>query len=372
MDNATDTTFQLERSKPADVPIPIPDRLKVNNFDGMRLLFASMVVVFHIALLSQAASLALLHKWVSSLFAVQAFFFVSGFLVVMSFDKTKSIGSYFKKRSLRIAPAYIAVVLGGAVLLASMSTLSLGDYFTSPGWRAYLVSNLLLSNFANPSLPGVFTDNYEQAVNGSLWTIKIEVMYYCSVPFLVWGVHRFGYKPLLAAIFIGAIAWHAGLLYLADASGNDFYARLAKQLPGQMSFFAGGAFAYYRTKEGLPPPPAWAAALAVAIYALAKGPVFPIVAPCCVTIIAYWAAIGLRQVWSAHKVGDVSFGIYLYHFPIAQTMIALGVFAVAPVAGFVAVCALTLAMAVASWHLLEKRALRLAHRRQPATAPSLS
>ncbi len=340
----------------------IEDRLKVNNFDGLRLIFASMVVVFHIGLLSQQPELAPLHWWVSSTFAVQAFFFVSGFLVVMSFDRGKSLRSYFKKRTLRIAPAYIAVILAAAFLLAPLSTLPASEFFSSAEWRSYVVSNLMLSNFNQPDLPGVFQQNYEVAVNGSLWTIKIEVMFYCSVPFIVWAIRKLDYKIVLATIFVGSLIWQCGFVYLGEATGNDLYARLAKQLPGQLSFFAAGAFAYYRTAGGLPPPPAWAAVGGIILYAVTDRLLHHVVAPFSVALFTYWASIGLQQLWSSHKWGDFSYGVYLYHFPIAQTMISLGVFAAAPYLGLVAVCAATLLVSVASWHLIEKKALRFAHR----------
>lgn len=346
---------------PPSLPSPaIRERLRHNNFDGLRLIFASMVVVFHVALLSQAPQLAWFRQYVSSTFAVQAFFVVSGFLVTMSFERTKSLGDYVKKRLLRIAPAYMLVVLIAAFALASMSTLSPMQYFTDPEWRSYVISNLMLSNFKQPTLPGVFTQNFEAAVNGSLWTIKLEVMFYCCVPFVVWAVRRFGYKPVLAALFVVSIGWQAAFLSISD-NDSDLAARLAKQLPGQLAFFGGGAFAYYRTRDGLPPPPAWAAALAAIGYALAQGIVLTVIAPICATLIVYWAAIRVRELWSAHKTGDFSYGLYLYHFPIAQVLIALGLFKTMPIIGFCTAFAIALLAAILSWNLIEKRALKLAH-----------
>lgn len=347
--------------------LPIPDRLRVNNFDGLRLIFAGMVVVFHVGLLSQATQLSFFYKYVSSTFAVQAFFVVSGFLVTMSYDNTRSLADYVKKRILRIAPAYIVVISVAAVALVVMSELSAAQYFENSEWRSYVISNLLLSNFKQPTLPGVFTGNYEPAVNGSLWTIKLEVMFYCTVPFIVWAVRRIGYKPVLAVLFLFSVIWHGGFLYISELHGSDFAARLAKQLPGQLAFFGGGAFAYYRTRDGLPPPSAWLAIAGVVGYALTNGLLNTLVAPICVTLIVYWAAIRIPQLWSSRRVGDFSYGLYLYHFPIAQVLIALGVFTVAPGFGMIAVCGLALLASIASWHLVEKRALKLAHWRKPVS-----
>ncbi|KQN24418.1 hypothetical protein ASF00_16415 [Sphingomonas sp. Leaf34] len=352
---------------PQHAPQPVQSRLRVNNFDGLRLIFAAMVVVFHVALLSQAPQLDWLYRYVSSGFAVQAFFVVSGFLVTMSFDNTTSLVSYAKKRIFRIAPAYIVVILVAAFALVAISTLSPGQYFADPRWRSYVASNLMLSNFRQPTLPGVFTNNFEPAVNGSLWTIKLEVMFYCLVPFIVWASRRFGYKPVVAALFVFSILWHGAFAYYADAHNSDLAARFAKQLPGQLAFFAGGTFAYYRTRDGLPPPAAWMVVCAVAGYALTQGMVFLVLAPICVTLIVYWASIRVPQLWSAKRSGDLSYGLYLYHFPIVQVLIALGAFKAAPIASLFAVCGLAFAAALVSWHVIEKNALRFAHSR--TTAP---
>ena len=118
----------------------------------------------------------------------------------------------------------------------------------------------------------------------------------------------------------------------------------------------------------MPPPSVALAALGALTYALADGPIYTLLAPICVTLIVYWAAIRMPQVWSAQRWGDFSYGLYLYHFPIAQVLIALGVFAIAPGLGMIAVCVLALIASITSWHLVEKRALKLAHRRKNAPA----
>jgi|GEM_PF-54539 len=372
----TETTFtDAGANAPTSAQIPLTDitsqqRFRKNNFDGLRLTFATMVLVFHVALLSDAPQLKILTYLVSSTFAVQAFFVVSGFLVTMSFDNTKHIADYMKKRILRIAPAYVVVVLACAFALFAMSSLSVTEYFGRPEWRSYVFYNLILSNFKHPDLPGVFSSNFESAVNGSLWTIKLEVMFYCLVPFIVWAVRRLGYRPVLGAIFILSISWQLYFLYFSKMADADLAVRLARQLPGQLAFFGGGAFAYYRMREGKLPPPPWIAAIAVAGYAFAPGIFHTLVAPLCVTLVVYWAAMGVPQLWSAHRTGDFSYGLYLYHFPIAQTLIALGVFTAAPVAGLLAVFALALLASVLSWHLIEKRALKLAHWRSAPPATS--
>ena len=131
---------------------------------------------------------------------VDAFFVISGFLIFMSYERTSSLRRYAIKRARRIYPAYLCIILLCAFGLFTLSGLPVDQYF-SADWFKYLVANLTFLNFLAPSLPGVFENNLLQAVNGALWTIKIEVMFYCSVPLIVWFAQRFGRLPVLLGLF---------------------------------------------------------------------------------------------------------------------------------------------------------------------------
>ena len=327
--------------------------LKENNFDALRLIFASMVVLFHTGLLSQARGLA----WtahVSATFAVQAFFVVSGFLVTMSYENTRSARSYFLKRLRRIAPAYIVVVVTAAVALSMLSTLPPSAYFSSPQTWRYLGLNLVLSNFSAPTLPGVFTTNFIPAVNGSLWTIKIEVAFYCLVPLMVMGARRFGPSRLLAAVFAGSVAWKLGFDLAYAHGGAEIYSKLAKQVPGQLSFFAGGAWAYYRTRNCLGIR-FWMAAVAALVYFFGEGFVFQdVTAPLAVTAIVYWSAVAAPRMPEVPRRDDFSYGLYLYHFPIIQSFIALNVFQYSTVLAVLALALTVTGCAVISWRYIEQ------------------
>jgi peptidoglycan/LPS O-acetylase OafA/YrhL len=329
----------------------ISHRLRDNNFDALRLVFASMVVLFHLGILSQAASLAWsLH--VSASFAVQAFFVVSGFLVTMSFENSSSVKSYVSKRLRRITPAYIVVIIAAALGLSAISTLPFTEYFRDRQLWRYLAFNLVLSNFSAPNLPGVFQSNFMNVVNGSLWTIKIEVAFYCLVPAIVWATRRAGASKVLAAIFIGSLIWKLGFNAAATKTGMEIYSKLAKQLPGQMCFFAGGAWAYYRTRDGRSIS-GLIAAVGVVAYALSDGWLYDLTAPLAVTAVVYWAAIAGPRLPAAAKHGDFSYGIYLCHFPLIQTFVALGLFRWSPLAGWTTSVIVVVLCAVLSWRFVE-------------------
>ena len=150
-----------------------------NCFDIIRYYLSFIVVFAHFSILSGANNF----NWItSSGEAVSGFFILSGFLVYYSFLKKPQLNDYIKKRARRILPPYIFIVflcfIGGLFL----STMTVSEYFTSPQLYKYIVSNVCFLNFLEPCLPGVFTDSIMPAVNGSLWTMKVEVMLYASVP----------------------------------------------------------------------------------------------------------------------------------------------------------------------------------------------
>lgn len=332
--------------------IGLAERLRDNNFDALRLFFASMVVVYHIGVLSRAPSLAWsLH--VSAAFAVQAFFVVSGFLVTMSFENSSSIRTYVSKRLRRITPAYVVVIAAAAICLSAMSTLHWDEYFADSALWRYLALNLVLSNFSAPDLPGVFQSNYVSTVNGSLWTIKIEVAFYCVVPFMVYATRRFGPGKVLSTIFVASIIWKVAFSAAAATTGAEIYTRLARQLPGQLCFFAGGAWAYYRTRGGRSISGALAS-IGLIVYALSTGWLFEVLAPLAVTAIVYWAAIAGPRLPALAKHGDFSYGTYLYHFPLVQTFVALGLFRWHPLLGWISSVVAVGLCSFASWRLVER------------------
>ncbi len=336
-----------------------------NNFDILRLLFASMVVFFHVGILSQLPAFAWTQRFVSATFAVQAFFVVSGILVTMSCEKSSSLWSYASKRIRRIVPAYVTVVVGAALCLSMLSELPLEEYLTSPALLRYLGFNLILSNFAAPTLPGVFVHNHEHDVNASLWTIKIEVAFYCSVPLIVYAVRRWGYRPILAVLFVTSLAWKGGFLILAAKTAHPIYAKLAKQLPAQLAFFMGGAWLYYQAREKRRAPALVLALLALPAYILIEDELaLVVVQPVAVTAIIGWAALNAPKIPPIAPGSDFSYGIYLYHFPFVQAFVASGLLARHPVLSLLALICIVATIAVLSWRFVERPFLP--HRKAPA------
>ena len=117
---------------------------------------------------------------------VQGFFVISGFLTMNSYVRKDDWRDFALRRMRRILPGYVTAVLLCFLVGIVFTTLPLSEFFSNIATWRYLCANLVFMNFLQPTLPGVFDDHAMQAINSSLWTMKIEVLFYLSVPFVTW------------------------------------------------------------------------------------------------------------------------------------------------------------------------------------------
>lgn len=350
---------QVRSSIPAD-----------NNFDFLRFVFAFSVLMVHIYGLSLSPDLRPLTYIFDAGLAVKAFFVISGFLIFMSYERASSLAGYFKNRVKRIYPAYVFVVMFCAIFGVAISTLSWHQYYGHTVLK-YLLANLIFLNFLQPTLPGVFEDQPLSVVNGALWTIKIEVMFYLSVPVLAWLIRRF--KPLacVPVLYILSLAYAHGMDVWSDQTNSRLVEELSKQLPAQLSYFISGALVYYyfetfkRYKH--------------LIFAMALGACiiggryhFDWVFPLALAGIVMYVAFFVPGFTRFGKYGDFSYGIYIIHFPVVQTLVHIGLFRLNPYLALVICVAVVLALAAASWHFVEKRFLKKDVRRDGQALLALS
>lgn len=321
-----------------------------NNFNLLRLVFALFVVVYHLVVLSAAPGWGHLEAPLSLLaeIGVQGFFVLSGFLVYASLERSGPISLYAEKRFRRLYPAYAVVVIACAAAGYAASSearanpLAVGEYL---GW------NLLFANFMAPELPGVFPTNPMTEVNGALWTLKIEVMFYIFLPLLAWLLRLAGPARWLVMVLIyaGAEVWREVLMGMGQAE-------LSRQLPGQMSFFITGMALYRLSLSGVRLHIAGLAGAAL----LAASLLIDLLEPARALglgLVAIWIAAGWPRLPDAARFGDLSYGVYIVHFPIIQTVVALGLFA-APWTGAGLSLAASALAALLLWYLVEKPALR--------------
>lgn len=329
-------------------------RMTRNNFDLLRLLLAGSVCLVHAYQLSGFEALRVLGTLLSSDVAVKAFFVVSGFLIFMSFERSRSLAAYASRRIRRIYPAYFTVVMVCAFGMLAVSSRNAAAYF-SPAWVKYVAANLSFLNFLQPTLPGVFEANRMTAVNGALWTLKVEAMFYVGVPLFVFLFRRFGHLRVLVLLYVSSVAYAQLMDSLAERTGSGAYAELSRQLPGQLAYFMAAAFHFY-----FPTPlqrhTICSVAGAAAVLAVNHYVPLPLLEPFALATLVVFAAL-FFYAGNFGKYGDFSYGIYILHFPIIQLLAHSGWFGEDPWGFLGATVALTLASAMAMWHLVEKRFL---------------
>lgn len=329
-------------------------RLSRNNFDLLRLLFAGTVCLVHAHQLSGFRELAFLSAWLSSSVAVKAFFVVSGFLVFMSFERSPSLAAYAGKRVRRIYPAYLAVVAACAACLFAVSSSGPADYF-SAAWARYVLANLAFLNFLQPTLPGVFAGNAVDTVNGALWTLKIEVMFYVSVPVFAWLFGKFSRLPVLALAYGASVGYAAWMASMAARTGDVVYLQVGRQLPGQLAYFMAGAFLYYY-RDLFQRRVAWFIAVAVPVLVVDQFHPLPWLEPFSLAAMVIFFGL-FCFAGNFGRYGDFSYGIYILHFPLIQVLVQSGAFRDRPWAYLATVVVVTACGAIVLWHAVEKRFL---------------
>lgn len=330
--------------------------LRQNNFDLLRFLFAFVVLLVHAHVLSGADELSILSEVLSSEIAVRSFFVVSGFLIFMSYENSRSLRSYFEKRVRRIYPAYFSIVVICVGIGSVFSTAAWGDYFSYQTLK-YLLANLVFLNFLQPELPGLFDGNQLQAVNGALWTLKIEVMFYLLVPLVVMAFRKFGRMPVMVTLYASSLLYAAVMGQLAVQTGSGLYLELQRQLPGQLTFFIAGAAGYYYFQH-LARYSTWLVLAALAAFALQSWLPWGAIQPVALAAVVVYFACVIPCLGNFGKYGDFSYGVYIVHFPILQLLVSYGLFGQSPWLMLMAASLLVIGAAFCFWHLIEKPFLR--------------
>jgi peptidoglycan/LPS O-acetylase OafA/YrhL len=339
------------------------DAHRHNNFDLLRLLFASIVVLYHCYDLSFSPAYLWIPYVASANLAVQGFFAMSGFLIIGSYESSSTLRSYLSKRGRRILPAYWAALIFTLILGMFFSTLHLGAFLSSGSTWKYAGANFCFANFLHPSLPGLFDKNpVMSSVNGSLWTIKLEVMFYLSVPVIVWLCRKMGKSQVLGGLFLLSVIYVSLM--------QQFHPTLASQLPGQLCFFMVGALAYYyqdwcKRNAWL----AWTIAIICYLISIFSGWIAFRAVGVSLGVICF--ALLVPPIGRPAKYGDFSYGTYVYHFPVIQTFIALGLIKSHPDLALGLILLSVTALSFTSWNLIEKPFLRRHDNRKPTSRTQL-
>ena len=329
-----------------------PSSFHKNNFDLLRFCFAAIVFFVHAAVLTANDYLLSIAKFFSSEIAVKSFFVVSGFLIFMSYQNSQNISSYFSKRIRRIYPAYLFVILASVLLGMKFTMLSANDYW-SVATLKYFLANLTFLNFLQPTLPGLFTSNLNPVINGALWTLKIEVMFYVIVPLLVFWFNRFGRLSVMLSLFLGSVIYSYVLFAMAESHRGVALIELQRQLPGQLTFFIVGAAGYYYFNT-FKKYAVYLLPIAALAFVLDTHLPWIVLEPLALGILVVYFATIFPYLGNFGKYGDFSYGIYILHFPILQLLIANHLFADSPILFITVAGSLVLFFSILLWHFIEK------------------
>lgn len=314
----------MERGKECD------KRMRHNNFGIVRLAAAFFVMAGHMYVLAGGAAPVFYGIPIQEI-GVDIFFVIGGYLISKSWMRSHDFAEYICRRCFRIFPALIFCVCITVFLAGPLVTsLSLGEYFSDRMTWKYL-RNIVL--YTNHVLPGVFTDNpYPGAVNGSLWSLPVEFMMYLFLP--LWiniGKKMEAYKDIFwiastAAAVLTACIYGAGGgigkidLVIAGRELGQILSPVIRVVPYEM---AGSMVAVCRMEKYLN--------LQVSVLVLAVLAGLSSVSPFAACLIAYIVlpyavlsfALADRPYFSAVNRRDISYGIYLFSFPIQQMLVQL-------------------------------------------------
>ncbi|USQ96837.1 acyltransferase family protein [Caulobacter sp. RL271] len=325
----------------------------MGGFDYLRLIAAILVIAHHTRVLNGQPPSMLGSGLDLGALGVGIFFVISGYLVAGSQARDPRPMAFLARRALRILPGLlVALLLTAFVLGPLVTTRGLSAYMLDPETWSYVARNLSLYAVTY-GLPGVFlAAPVAGIVNGSLWTLRLEFTAYLGLAVL--GPARrampLALESLTALAAIAAIALHATGL---DARGDLGRIAYLAALNGFL-FLAGASL----QANGTRPSPL--AALAALVFLLT--PAWFLALPL--------AVVGLGRLRLPKPPADLSYGLYIYSFPLQQWL------ATQHQLNLVTSLALTLPFAALSWFLVEKPALRLKARlgepRSPATPVSPS
>lgn len=301
---------------------------KNNSFDLIRIIAAYLVMLSHSFALVGLNEPEPVSGYTFGRIGVNVFFALSGYLVFQSLDRDPNLIRFLAKRIIRIFPGLAVMLIITICIIGPMFTsLSLNEYFfRSDTWRYFEKIKL----WGDDRLPGVFEKNpYPSTVNGSLWTLKWEWLMYCILSGMVFIGHVW---RITAIIFLSILF---GTLTLF--SDSNFYSGtfpflenlLAYKnpfLPG--SFFCIGALLAVRKIHFFVQRYSiiYLAMFSCALFFLAVGGSVNLQ-------IGFWLLIPflifkIGESDLSARIGldirnDLSYGLYIYAFPIQQSIVAL-------------------------------------------------
>jgi peptidoglycan/LPS O-acetylase OafA/YrhL len=342
------------------------------GFDFLRIALACSVVAWHVNAIvtGDLSQRDTAFVWMFGYFILASFFSLSGFLITGSAQRL-SLNNFLINRGLRIVPALAVEVVLSALILGPIFTyLTLSEYFRSPGTWHYFTNIFGWVNFV---LPGVFKDHPSDIVNNTLWTVPHEIGCYVIMSMLIiTGLLKRSWLVAGLASLIIAI----GLTLQANGLDNSsrgldrvFYVLFVGQASRLYVYFTMGIF-FFLQRDRI--PYSWLLFFACTVLTIGIGAFprpggvdYPLMSLILVLPLCYVTAfLGVTDIWIPKflRRGDYSYGIYLYGWPLQQTLVALLPNVKSLPLQFIMVVPLITLFAAFSWHFIERPILQLRKR----------
>lgn len=333
---------------------------KNNNFDFLRFLFALLVVISHSYPLSGSSESS---QWIYQVtngqivlaqIGLSGFFIISGYFIFQSLKRSNSIIDYFKKRFLRLFPALI-VVLFLTMVLAPFVYNSETPFFQNAAIYTYFPNNLSLYHL-QPSIKGIFDTNSYHAINGSLWTIRYEFSLYIALSLLFFfRKQKWVLFSLISFAFL--LFYTIYNFYLTRFSSSTLFGIQGYHLLNLGTFFIAGSLLSSMQFERLKYKKLILGVvlfiLLLSLFLNEYNSVKHIILPIIIMLIGF---MPLPFISTFGKFGDMSYGIYIYSFPIQQTLMYF--FKMNTYTLLFTSVLLSISFGFLSWHWIEKRALK--------------
>lgn len=334
-----------------------------NNFDALRIIGAMMVLISHCwPICFNQRDPTLLGAPLGTM-GVYVFFFTSGFLITKSIRSTKRKINFAINRAIRIYPALIVCILATTFLAGPLlSTLPAAEYISNLDTWRYLSNASAIKLESN--LPGVFQDNPIPTVNGSLWTLPYEILCYILFSTIIWSTPaKFKSRVILCAALFAVMLKIYASYTISNPSGTSKHILSFSKL--LLPFSLGACFTLIKTTSSRSHYRLLLAGIISAAiwYATSHNVAQQLFSTLTVCLITIYIALYTPPFYiSPPSWGDFSYGLYIYAFPVQQALAAYFIPAdtqASKIAYIACSMAITTSLAITSWHLIEKPALKL-------------
>jgi peptidoglycan/LPS O-acetylase OafA/YrhL len=330
---------------------------KINNFDLLRLIAATQVVLIHT---ERHLDMVRPAWWplVDALPGVPIFFVISGFLISASYERSSTLSSYARNRILRIFPG-----LWCCILLTIGVAAAFGFSFAHWSAGSWLLAQLIGLIYTPHFLKSFGFGSY----NGSLWTIPIELQFYLVLPIFYYLTKRAGNQTKglsLALLLFALIAFLANLLFepLTEVTQEPIAQKLIRYsfFPHIYLFLSGvilQRLSVHRSRWIAGKALHWLAVYLLFHFAVPYSAVSYVIGTMLLGVVVIAAAY-TRPTLSEHLLrgNDISYGVYIYHGLIINIFVEFGLGG--RESDLAVVVLLAFLLGYLSWLLIERPFLR--------------